>query len=133
MTLSERELYIVNSMALRTGMAQKFKSIIPALKEFTENNYYKSLSKNEQTKIEDDIDAFVKQAQKDMMMMLLKAGGGKKMGFSGLLGLGGTKQEDIDKITKLGSETAMGKITDEDQGLLKKMDSIVRKALEDKD
>jgi hypothetical protein len=107
-TFSEREIAIFVRMAMRTGMAQKIPhNMIAGINDYLRKQFYPSLSEKDITDIEDTIDFYKGEFQRNMMKGLLQSTGSKSFGFAGLKGLLGIKDETIEDLEQLKRDVAL--------------------------
>lgn len=108
--LTQREIYVMVAMALRTGLAGRFdKSVIAGGKKIMREKYYPSLTDKEIDGIEDTIDYLKGEFQKAMAMGLMYNKDKVKSGFKSLFGLHGTDDKSIDEMDKMHRDVGLGK------------------------
>ena len=93
---------------MRTGIAQKVPhNMIAGINDYLRKQFYHSLSEKDISDIEDTIDFYKGEFQRNMMKAMLQATGSKSFGFDGLKGLLGLKQEDIEDLNQLKRDVAL--------------------------
>ena len=105
---TDREICIFARMAMRTGMAQKVPhNMIPGINDYLKTQFYPSLSDKDISDIEDTIDFYKGEFQRNMMKAMLQATGSKSFGFDALKGLLGLNQENIEDLNQLKRDVAL--------------------------
>ena len=127
---TEREIAIFARMAMRTGMAQKVPhNMIAGINDYLKKQFYPSLSEKDISDIEDTIDFYKGEFQKNMMKAMLQATGSKSFGFDALKGLLGLNQENIEDLNQLKRDVAL----DRKQISKKDIEDLERKIRENVD
>jgi hypothetical protein len=127
---TEREICIFARMAMRTGMAQKVPpNMIKGINDYLRKQFYPSLSEKDISDIEDTIDFYKGEFQRNMMKAMLQSTGSKSFGFGGLKGLLGIKDETIEDLEQLKRDVAL----DRKQISQKDIEELERKIKENVD